>query len=129
MFTPENEAKLSAAGILEIAEVLKFGADIISGVHQAREDDGKVSVMEGAVLAVKIVGNVRDAVTGARAIPEELRHMDGARVEMLGDVIWPAFIGYPSHQRALLNAGLGAVREFANFYSVYVTPPKALPVP
>ena len=129
MFTPENTAKLTASGILETAEILKFGADLVSGVHHALGDDGKVGIVEGAGLAVSLIGDVRAAFAGVKSIPVELSQLDASDVEMLGDVIWPAFSGYPSHQRDLLNASLGAVREFVNLYRVYVDPPKATPVP
>lgn len=125
MFSPDNVLKLSNAGILETAEVLAFGAALVAGLQSSLQDDGKVSVMEGAGLAVSLVGDVRAAFTGARAIPAELSHLDPGDVDMLGDVIWPAFTGFPSHQRELLDASLGVVREFVNLYRVFVDPPKA----
>lgn len=129
MFPESDEIKLAENGILELAELLKFGADLIHGIHEAVKDDGKVGVLEGGKIALSLVGEARAAFTNVSAIPAELSHLDAAKVEMLGDIIWPSFTGLPSRQRDLLNAALGAVRENVNLYRVFVDAPKATPLP
>lgn len=129
MFTELDEITLAEKGLLETAELLKFSADFALGIKQAMADDGKVGALEGVKLAFTLAGEAHSAFAGVTKIPAELNKLDAGDVEILGDIIWPAFKGLPSHQRDLLNASLGAVRELVNLYRVVVDPPKATVLP
>ena len=108
-----------------MGEMLKFGADLVQGVHASLADDGKIGVFDTLKLTATLGREVVAAFGGLKEVKDELVHLDAEGVEVLGDIIWPAFAGSPSHQRDLLNATLGAVRELVNLYRVYVDPPKA----
>lgn len=128
MFTPAQEAQLKESNLLQTAEIVAFSANLIREIQAATVDDGKVGVVEGAMIAVNLLGSAKDAFQGIAAVPGELKDLTPEEVEILADILFPALVHLPSAKRDALSAAIGLVREGVNLARTLAAP-KAHPVP
>lgn len=128
-FTKEQIELLEDTHLLQTAEALGFVADLISQIHFHLEDDGKIGLLEGAQIGIQVFGGAMAAFKDISQVPHELAELTPNDVEILGDVIFPAFKNFPSRQRDRVNASIGALRELVNVYLAFTAAPVAHPVP
>jgi len=136
MFTPSEIAILEDAKLLETAQLCAFGARLLEGFHDALKDDGKISIWETVGVAVRNVGDIKDALTGLEKLPGELSQLTGGDIELLGGIIFPAVAKVSSgYVTELVNCSLGIATQTAHFLAVmragpaaWNTPVKAQPV-
>lgn|GEM_PF-3743009 len=127
-FTPEQAEKLAATNLLQTAEALLFASELLYQTHAALEDDGKVGIIEGAQIALAISGTAVAAFKGIKEVPHELTIITGEDVELLGDILFPAFAEFPSQQRDQVNACIGLLTNLVNTVNAFRLAPKARPV-
>lgn len=129
MFTSEFKAKLIAADILNLAEIMVFFASLAKKRDEAREDDGVVSRLESLKMTVELLGELWDALVGMKELPREFSDIPPEEVELLGDAIAPYIEHLPSQRKDQVFALVGFIREASNLARTFTRPPKAHPVP
>lgn len=113
-FTDTQKQQLSDKNLLQTAELASFGAQLAAQVEAALSDDGKIGLIEGAKIALSISGSAFDAFQGIADIPTELTTLDPEDVELLGDIVFPQFAGFPEFHQEMVSASIGVAREVAN---------------
>lgn len=124
-FTQEQIKDLQERRLLQVAEALLFVSAVIFGVHQALEDDGKVSIPESMKLAIDLAGPGIDAFRDLRSIPQEITDLSPSDVEVLGGVLYPAFSEFPSQKRDQVNTCIGVLVNVVNAVNSFRLPPVA----
>jgi len=136
MFNESERATLAERKLTETAELTAFIARVITDVHEALKDDGKIGFLEICKVAIQSIGDAKEALTGLEKIPAEMSDLDGGDVEALGAIFFPAISQTQSGFTAALTSGaLGTSREIANILAIlragpdaWNTPVKAQPV-
>lgn len=59
-------------GVENFAKLVRFGGGVFEGVREALADDGKVSLMEGATLALTLGPQAFGLISAIPQIPQEL---------------------------------------------------------
>ena len=127
-FTPEQEATLIEKNLLQTAEAVLFASDVISGLNKATEDDDHLSWVEIGMLSISLRKEAAAAFKGMKDMPAEWTLLDPAEVELLGDILYPAFADSASYKRDRVNACLGWLANTVNVINTFKAP-KAHPVP
>lgn len=133
--TDHMRARLVEAGILETGEVVAFAIGLLEQVKEARSDDGKVSWVEGGKMALKSIGPSKEAFDNFTAIPGELKGINGEKVELLADILFPFIVDTQKPWTVqLVSRAIGVAVNLADGYSVLINrdsfenPPKAVVV-
>lgn len=127
-FTPEQEATLIEKNLLQTAEAVLFASDVISGLNKATEDDDHLSWFEIGTLSISLRKEAATAFKGLKDMPAEWCVLEPHEVELLGDILYPAFANSPSYKRDRVNACLGWLVNTVNVINTFKAP-KAHPVP
>lgn len=71
----------------KILRTIDDSLPVYEDVKKAHDDDGKVSFVEGSVLAVKHAGKVLDFIRSIKEIGEEIADLDPSEAEIVMDEI------------------------------------------
>lgn len=59
-------------GVENFAKLVRFGGKTFEGVHDALEDDGKISLMEGLLMGVSLGPSAFGLISAVPQIPKEI---------------------------------------------------------
>ena len=89
-------------------QAIEDGLIVYEDVRKALEDDDKVSLAEGGVLAVKHAGKIIRMIAAIQEIGEELIDLDGDEGSELTKVLTDHFGGDEETEEAIIDIVTGA---------------------
>jgi hypothetical protein len=95
-------------GIEKTKQAIEDGLIVYEDVKKALEDDNKVSLMEGGVLAIKHSGKLIRLITSIQEIGKEVVDIDSAEAAELTGLLTEAFGGSEAAEEAVLDIATGA---------------------